>query len=73
MTKQMTIVVIGALRVKGCLGHLNVKLKHNNLDGHSYETLHVIMVQITYITSKGSGEPVHLHSITRAFAVCTYS
>ena len=36
------------------------------------EPAHKIMVLITSATSKGSGEPVHPLSLTRAFAVCTH-
>ena len=36
------------------------------------EPAHEIMVLITKATSDGSGEPAHLHSLARAFTVCTH-
>ena len=36
------------------------------------EPANKIMVLITWATSEGSGEPVHPHSLTRAFAVRTH-
>ena len=37
-----------------------------------FEPAHEILVLITEAISKGSGESAHLHSLTRAFAVCTH-
>ena len=36
------------------------------------EPAHEIMVLITQATSEGSGEPAHLRSLSRAFAVRTH-
>ena len=38
----------------------------------SFKPAHVIMVLITKATSEGSGEPAHLRSLSRAFAVRTH-
>lgn len=38
---------------------LNIYIKHNIIK--------------KYINSRGPSEPVYLHSITRAFTVCTYA
>ena len=38
----------------------------------SFEPAHEIMVFIIYATSEGSGEPAHLGSLARAFAVRTH-
>ena len=36
------------------------------------EPAHEIMVLITKVTSEGSGEPTHLRSLARAFAIRTH-
>ena len=41
-------------------------------DQKKNEPAHEIMVVITEATSKGLGEPAHLHSFARAFAVRTH-
>ena len=42
-----------------------------NAQAKLYETVHETFVFISYVSSKGSDEPAHLHSITIAFAART--